>query len=140
MTRRLVAIGNPDRGDDAAGIEVGRRVHTWQVAYATAGSFEVIEEWEAGDEVAIVDAMRSEAAPGTVIAYDALAGDVPMGLFASTHSFGPASLVQLAKATSHVPASLMIYGIEARQIAHGAPLSEEVAAAVEQLVEELDHA
>ncbi len=140
MTRRLVAIGNIDRGDDAAGLIVGERISGWDVTYGTAGSFEVIDDWGAHDDVVIVDAMRSDATPGTVIAYDALAGDVPMGLFTSTHSFGPASLVQLAKATGHVPASLTIYGIEASQTEHGAPLSEDVAVAVDRLVEELDHA
>lgn len=140
MTRRLIAIGNPDRGDDGAGWIVGEQVTGWDVTFGTAGSFELIDSWDNDDEVVIIDAMRSDAPAGTVIAYDALAGDVPVGLFASTHSFGPASLAELAKATGRTPASLTIYGIEARHTTHGASLSDEVAAAVEQLIEELSDA
>jgi len=47
--------------DDAAGWEVASRVSTWAVRRCAAGSFGLIDGWDATDDVVIVDAMRSGA-------------------------------------------------------------------------------
>lgn len=140
MSRKLVAIGNTERGDDAAGWEVGRRLCDWEVDFRMAGSFELIADWGPEDDIVIVDAMHSGEEPGSIHRFDALTEPLPRGVFTSTHSFGPASLIELAKATGHVPKSLVVYGIEAKQMEHGAPMSMEVSYAVETLTEELAHA
>ena len=140
MSKRLVAIGNTHRGDDAAGWEVARSLEGWDVEFRMAGSFELIADWGPGDDIVIVDAMRSGEEPGSIHRFDALTEALPRSAFTSTHSFGPASLVELAKVTGHMPRSLVVYGIEAKQADHGAPMSEEVSYAVETLRKELTDA
>ena len=97
MTKRLVALGNIDRGDDGAGWLVGQGTEGWDVDYRMAGSFELIDDWGPDDDVVIVDAMRSGADPGSIHRFDGLSANLPRGAFTSTHSFGPVSLIDLAK-------------------------------------------
>ena len=138
--RRLIGIGNPDRGDDAAGWEVADRVTSWEVSRLTAGSLSLIDLWHDDDDVVIVDAMKSGAVPGTVVRIDGIAEQLPAGAFASTHAFGPAAVVELARQLGRLPSSLVVYGIEAKTMEHGVVMSPVVAAAVEQVVEELQNA
>ncbi len=140
MTRRLIGIGNPDRGDDAAGWEVAGRVTSWEVSRLTAGSLALIDMWGDEDDVVIVDAMKSGAEPGTVVRIDGIAARLPPGAFASTHAFGPGAVVELARQLDRLPRSLVVYGIEAETMEHGATMSAPVAAAVEQLARELQDA
>ena len=138
--RRLIGIGNPDRGDDAAGWLVADRVSSWMIDKRTAGSFDLIESWNVDDEVVIVDAMESGAIPGTVVHFDATAGSLPASTFASTHSFGPAEIVELARVMERLPRSLTVIGIELGHTDLGGAMSPEVSAAVDQTAEELQHA
>jgi hydrogenase maturation protease len=140
VTRRLIGIGNPDRGDAAAGWEVAGMVTSWEVARLTAGSLDLIDLWGHGDDVIIVDAMKSGAPPGTVKRIDAITQRLPQGAFSSTHAFGPAAVVELARTMNRLPRSLMVYGIEASHIDHGVAMSPEVAAAVSDVARELENA
>jgi hydrogenase maturation protease len=140
MARILIGIGNPDRGDDAAGWAVVDRVSGWTVERTAGGGFDLVDRWDHGDEVVIVDAMRSGGTPGTVAKFDATAQDLPMGVFSSTHSFGPGAVVGLAKALGRMPRSLTVVGIEADTFDMGADMSPAVAAAVSVVAEELNHA
>jgi hydrogenase maturation protease len=140
MTKRLIGIGNPDRGDDAAGWEVAARVTSWETTCTMAGSFDLIDTWDGTDDVVIVDAMQSGRPPGTIEWFDALAGDLPTFAFTSTHAFGPAEIVALARAMGRMPRSLEVVGIEVDSIDHGAELSSVVADAVTALAKELEHA
>ena len=138
--RRLIGIGNPDRGDDAAGWEVAGRVTSWDVSRLTAGSLSLIDLWCDDDEVVIVDAMKSGAPTGTVVRIDAITDRLPHGAFSSTHAFGPAAVVELARTMGRLPHSLVVYGIEAGHIKHGAPMTPEVTAAVSAVAKELQNA
>jgi len=138
--KRLIGIGNPDRGDDGVGWEVASRVRSWHTMTVTAGSFDLIDDWDADDEVVIVDAMRSGRATGATLRIDARANEVPTSAFASTHTFGPAEVVALAKAMGRLPRTLEVIGIEAGTVVHGSTMSSEVAAAATELVKELEHA
>lgn len=140
MTRRLIGIGNPDRGDDAAGWEVAGMVTSWEVARLTAGSLNLLDLWRNEDEVVIVDAMKSGAAVGTVVRIDAIEEKLPRGAFSSTHAFGPAAVVELARTMDRLPRSLVVYGIEAGHVMHGVQMSPEVAAAVSAVARELQDA
>jgi hydrogenase maturation protease len=140
MTRRLIGIGNPDRGDDAVGWEVAGRVTSWEVSRLTAGSLSLIDLWSDEDDVVIVDAMKSGVAPGTVVRIDAINDRLPKGTFASTHAFGPAAVVELARTMGRLPRSLIVYGIEAGQVEHGSPLTPAVATAMNLVAKELQHA
>jgi hydrogenase maturation protease len=140
MVRRLIGIGNPDRGDDAAGWVVASTVSSWTVNRVTAGSFDLLDLWDETDDVVIVDAMRSSAPAGTVLRFDARAESLPVGAFRSTHAFGPAAVIELARTMRRLPRSLVVYGIEVADTTHGAALSRDVAIAVASVVGELQNA
>jgi hydrogenase maturation protease len=140
VTRRLIGIGNPDRGDDAAGWEVASRVSTWAVRRCAAGSFGLIDGWDATDDVVIVDAMRSGALPGSVRTFDGSVDPLPVGTFTSTHSFGPAEIVELARSLHRMPRSLRVIGIEVGHTNHGAAMSPQVALSVARVAKELQDA
>ena len=140
MTRRLIGIGNPDRGDDAAGWEVAGSVSTWEVDRRTAGSFDLLDVWDKDDEVVIVDAMRSGAAPGTVHMFDVTKEALPFGAFASTHAFGPAAVIELARTMDRLPHSLVVIGIEVADTSHGNHMTPEVSRAVNKVSVDLQNA
>lgn len=140
MGRLLIGIGNPDRSDDAAGWEVASRVSAWRTERRSGGSFDLIDLWTHDDEVVIVDAMRSQSEPGTIASFDGIAGTLPVGAFASTHSFGPASVVELARTLDRLPRSLTVIGIEADVMSMGRTMTPPVARAVDRVAKELDDA
>ena len=140
MRRLVIGLGAADRGDDAAGIEVARRVSSVPTVERSAGTLGVLDLWEDSDEVILVDAMRSDQAPGTLAKFDAHEDDLPTGSFVTTHALGPAEAVALAKVLGRLPPKLTVYGIEAGQTTLGAGLSPEVERVVESLAAEIDRA
>ncbi len=71
----IIGCGNPDRGDDAAGILVARRLR--QVGFDalehTGDGFVLLDLWNGREEVILVDAMVSGGSPGSVSVWDASA-------------------------------------------------------------------
>jgi hydrogenase maturation protease len=95
----------------------------------------LIDAWGAGDEVWLIDAVVSGARPGTVHRLDATADALPAELFrTSTHHFGLAEAVEIARAVGRLPARLVVYGIEGASFDTGDRLSAEVEAAAAQVV------
>ena len=140
MSRLVIGIGNPDRGDDAAGLEVARRLRSTESSQLVNGSFELMDIWAEADEVIVVDAARSGAPAGTIHSIMADKEPVPVGLLTSTHSVGVAETVELARSLGCLPSRLLIYGIEVAEVGLGEGLSSEVERAVEHLVRVIDHA
>ncbi len=177
---RIVGCGNPDRGDDAAGLLVVRRLRELDVKAAEECSdvLSLIECWRSADDVTVVDAVLSGALAGTLTLWDVettltrlparensrgvliCRGVPPWAPYlgqptneagaptegypyrseqyqTSTHGFGVAQAIELARALNQLPKHLRIYGIEGRQFEIGAPVSPEVLAAVECLAQKL---
>ena len=140
VARIVIGVGNRDRGDDACGIAVAEQV-TGTTSYAVpSGAMDLYELWTAHDSVVIVDAMRSGATAGTVRHFDVSTTPLPSESFASTHSFGPAAGIAIARALGWLPASTEVIGIEVGDLAVGSGMSEPVRAAVEDIAAELSHA
>ncbi len=80
----------------------------------------LIEEWTGADEVIVVDAVSSGAPPGTIHRLDPLAEPIPAALSqGSTHAFGLAETIELARALDRLPRRLTVYGIEGERFAAG---------------------
>jgi hydrogenase maturation protease len=95
----------------------------------------LLSAWSGFDDVVIVDACRGAGPPGSV--HQIGAGDVDRVAtlqHASTHSFGVAAAIGLARALDALPSRLVIYAIEARHSREGEGLSEEVERAVHEIV------
>jgi hydrogenase maturation protease len=95
----------------------------------------LIEAWKGANTTIIIDAMCSGTEPGTIRRFDARAEHIPRGLLRySTHSFGVADAIELARALDALP-RVIIYGIEGRRFEAGAGLSAEAEKAVGHAVE-----
>ena len=128
-----IGVGNPFRSDVAVGrIVVEHLRHDvpagFQVLEETGDGAELLEAWIDADCVIIVDAVQSGAPPGTIHRFDARAEKLP-GWFchSSTHSFGVAEAIELARAMGEMPAEVIVYGIEGLDFSAGTKLSPEVA-------------
>ena len=142
MLSLVVGVGNAWRGDDAAGLELASRVGAMATGLAVetleGDASTLIELWSGHDDVAIVDAARSGAPPGTL--HELLAGDGSLqaaALRSSTHAFGVLEAIAVATALGRLPARLKIFAIEGEGFVLGEPLSPAVARAVEELAARL---
>ncbi len=140
MKRIVIGVGNRDRGDDGAGVAVAEELTDANTHVVASGSLDLYELWSRDDHVVVVDAMRSGAKPGTIRSFDVLKTPLPEETFASTHSFGPAVGIELARALGRMPASIEVIGIEAGDFTTGASLSPPVVAAVENVKQRLSDA
>jgi len=139
----VIGIGNAFRSDDAAGWIIaerliGRRQDT--VLRHSGEPTSLMSLWKGYEHVIIVDAVRSGAPAGTVVRVDASATPLPPNWVASTHSMGIREAIELARLFGSLPKTVIVYGIEVDTVAIGEELSDEVALAIDQLVEELAHA
>ena len=131
----VIGIGNPDRGDDAVGLEVARRVadkahhvHVVELNYPA----DALNAWTTDDTVVITDAVNSGGDPGHVHVIDVLERKLPAGNWSAggTHALGLAAVLELARALGRLPKKQVVVGVEARRFDLGAPITEAVAAAV----------
>ena len=146
----VLGIGNPNRGDDAAGLMAARLLRGMLPA-GTAdcnGMLEVIEhDGEAASLLArldgvrrafLIDACVSAGPHGTMQRFDVSHDPLPRGRFGlSTHSLGLADVIELGRALGQLPSYCIVYAIEGSLFQEGAPLSPEVAAAVGDVVSRL---
>ena len=78
------------------------------------------------------------AEPGRLHRLDAAAQPLPQGLFGcSTHGFGVAEGIELARALGTLPPVCVVYAVEGERFDTGAPMSEAVTRALPALGEEI---
>ena len=137
---RIIGIGNPERSDDAAGLLVARRLRELgaEAQEFTGDPLALIDAWNGSPEVILIDTVVSGAAAGTITVWDAGKTPLPPEQFGcSTHAFGIAEAVEIARAIDRLPPKLVIYGIEGMRFDLGGSLSPEVAGAAERLAREI---
>lgn len=140
----VIGIGNPYRGDDGAGVAVGRKISELSITGVTVmirdgEAARLIESWNENDSVIVVDTVSSGQEPGVLMRFDAVEDPLPVKYFShsSTHSFSLAEAVELARALDKLPARLVIYGIEGKNFDNGSEISSEVTAAIEEVTERI---
>ena len=129
------------RGDDAAGIELVRRLRDRarrrkiEVCEVSSDATQLLDAWGDRDAVVIVDSARSGAAAGTIRRFDASHASLPAELcrVSSTHALGLAETIELGRALGRLPAHVIVFGIEGRQFEPGAGLSKGVEAALAEV-------
>jgi hydrogenase maturation protease len=88
--------------------------------------------------VFLIDACASGGSPGTIYRFDAAASPLPSGTFGlSTHGFGLAEAIELARVLDQLPPHCIVYAIEGECFATGAPLSPPVRAGIDDVVRRL---
>ena len=137
----VIGVGNSFRCDDAAGLEVARRLGSVSGAeiHSREGDLAGLADlWDGASSVIVVDSASSpDTPPGTIHRFDAVASSLPTGLLSSTHAFGVAEAIELARALGRLPASLTVYAIEGARFEVGQDLSPEVEVAIDKLSREL---
>jgi hydrogenase maturation protease len=142
--RMLAVIGVGDRAhrDDAAGLEVARRlreadpegVETVDQGVAADG---LLEAWSYAHEALVVECVSSGAAPGTVRRYDVGEDPLPADVFRHPRqALGVAAAVKRAGELGGLPGRLVVYAIEGEDFGPGDGLTRPVQQAVDGLVAE----
>ena len=139
----VVGIGNPDRGDDGVGPVIVRRLRGrvppgTSVRERSGDALALIEDWKGFSSVIVVDAMAQITEPGRIYRLELTSNPLPVAFAPpSTHAFGLAETVELARNLHRLPPFLIAYLVEGEQFETGALLSPMVAKAVEDAVERI---
>lgn len=137
MNRLVIGLGNPDRGDDAVGVEVANRVRALGPSgvdvVVTDDPASLLDLWAGVDDVVVVDAMVSHREAGSVVRLDVAGTGVPGHGWASagSHAFGLGAAVELSRALGTLPPSLVLVGVEVGATEAGAGLTPAVSAAID---------
>jgi hydrogenase maturation protease len=139
----VIGIGNELRQDDAAGVEIARRLRgrarppEVDVYECQGDATDLLAAWEGREAVVIVDSMRSGAPPGTIRRLDASRDPLPSRLrrSASTHAVALGEAIELGRALDRLPARVVVYAVEGRRFGAGAGLSDEVEAVAAALAD-----
>lgn len=135
----MIGVGNDLRRDDGAGpaaVEGLRKESPGRFTLTThhGEGTGLIEAWRGADTVVLIDATRSGAAPGTVQRFDVDDTPLPSEMFrCSSHQFGVAEAVEMARILGRLPRRLVVYGIEGAAFDYGEDLSPEVRRAVAEV-------
>jgi len=132
----IIGCGNRDRGDDAAGILAAERLRSRGIAaeICSGESSALLETWAGAAEVILVDAVQTGSPAGTVHMWDAHHAPTLHTSTGSTHGFGLAETIELARSLGRLPAKLKIYGVEAETFAIGSNVSPQVDRGIDEVV------
>jgi len=139
VRRLFIGIGNPLRGDDAAGLLAARALRALgeegvEVRELEGEPVDLIEAWEGAEAVLVADAVASGGEPGQVHRIEAAAGPLPAALAGpSTHALGLAEAIELGRALGRLPPRLVVYGIEGSRFEAGAAPGAAVREAAERV-------
>lgn len=124
----VIAVGNPMRSDDGAGARVLELIwEDFETRLITGDCAQLIDLWSGRENVIIVDAAKSGAPIGIIHKFDAIKAEIPRGCFIHTsHEFGVAEAVEMARILGQLPERLYVFGIEGRNFGYSEILSPEV--------------
>jgi hydrogenase maturation protease len=138
----VIGVGNADRADDAIGLLVASRVRSdraleeSRVITRAGDMLGLIDEWAQSQAVILVDAAQRLSRPGHVHRIDVTVSGLPHELTLSsgsmsTHSFGVAETIGLARTLGRLPPCFIVYAVEGVCFMPGAAMTPAVAAAAE---------
>jgi len=135
----ILGCGNRQRGDDGAGILAAERLRALGIAaeVCSGESPTLIEAWSGFDDVIVIDAVVTGAPAGAVHVWDGQHPPAFATSAGSTHGFGIAHAIELARVLDCLPARLRVYGIEGKKFEIGSSVSPEVERAVEEVVQRI---
>lgn len=137
----VVAIGNPDRGDDGVGALVATRIAgrlppNVTLLFRSGDILSLVEEWSGFDALVCVDAAVPMGAPGCIHRIDAAAGELLRDIsVTSSHAFGLAEAIALARTLRSLPETAIVYAIEGASFGEGVAVTPEVVAAAAEVAD-----
>jgi len=136
----VIGIGSEYRSDDRVGIEIARSLKTKilqnvEIVVESGDGTALLERWNGAETVILIDTVSSGAEPGTIHRINANEQQIPSTFFhSSTHAFGIAEAVEIARSLHQLPSQIIIYGIEGNNFGIGNEVSSAVHAAIEPAV------
>jgi hydrogenase maturation protease len=140
----LVGVGNEFSNDDALGVLVAREMRRrrplgLRIVEATGEGASLIDTWKGAREVIIVDAIAGPM-PGEIHRIDASATRIPKDLFLfSSHAFGVAEAIEMARELHELPPVTILYGIEGEAFDPGVGLSDSVLKSLPRLIAMIEY-
>jgi len=140
----VIGLGNECRGDDAVGRLVARRLRSelsdpsTRILEQNGEGLALMESWAGAALVILVDAVCADRRTRPIHRFEPCRDPLPAQRFlSSTHAFGLAEAIELARAINRLPPRLIVYGIESRRFESGSEIASEVLAAAEQVKERI---
>jgi hydrogenase maturation protease len=136
----VIGVGNPDRGDDRCGLEVARTVRrdvgdSARVVECTGNELALLDLWEDGGLVVVVDGVRSGRPAGTVHRWEVGRDRLPTSASStSTHGLSLGEAFALGASVGHLPERLVLYGIEVERFGVGDAMTPKVQDGVSEAV------
>lgn len=138
----VIGIGTPSRSDDTLGLVIADRLDSQKLASidvrkSRGDALELMTLWKERASVYLVDALSSGNKLGTILRRDLMVHPLTDLREHSTHAFGVAQAVELARALDQLPQRLVLWAIEGNNFEIGDALSFEVEQAIEPLIQQL---
>jgi hydrogenase maturation protease len=131
----VIGIGNDFRCDDKIGLETVRllkqkNIPGIEIIEESGEGTALMERWKDAEYVFLIDAVSSDAQPGTIHRINVYKQTIPKTFFhSSTHQFGVAEAVELSRTLNRLPPHLIIYGIEGKIFSMGVEVTPAVSGA-----------
>jgi hydrogenase maturation protease len=142
----IVGCGNPAAGDDGAGLEIVRHLSELgdcgcDLRAEPAPGVELLDIFPLADVILFVDAVTSGGVPGTLFLTSLPSKELePRALGSiSSHGWGLAEALELARALGRTVPRLFLLGIEAGTVIQGAQRSPAVEQAIALILERIPH-
>ena len=139
----VIGVGNEYRRDDGVGPAVvralaGRLSPSVAVTEQSGEATALMNAWDGANCAILIDAVAVQGTPGKVYRIDASAAPLPVELFSrSTHAFGVAAAIELARALGQLPSRVIVFGIEGEDFCDGVGLSPLVEQAVTEVANQV---
>ncbi len=133
-----MGIGNPCRGDDAAGSRVAQQIRSTHGVHVIDAQ-DVPENYlchvvdQRPETIVLIDCVELKSTPGTVALFD---DDQTVAYWPSTHRVPVGLLTDYLERTTH--ARIFLIAIQPRQIGFLQPMSAEVLSSVEDIADMLN--
>jgi hydrogenase maturation protease len=142
----IIGVGNLFRSDDAVGVLISRKLNNMnlenvKVEEQSGEGTSLMDSWKGYQKVFIIDAVSSGELPGNIHRLDPSNETIPAKYFScSTHNFGVAEAIEMARTLDQLPGNIKLFGIEGKIFEPGEGLSLEVKDAAEIVTQEIiDH-
>ena len=140
----VIGIGNADRGDDAVGLIVARRLRARcpagvRVLEHNGEATSLLDCLGVAEGAYLIDTYMTGQPPKTISRFDISLTALPDSARGrSTHGMGLADAVELARALGRLPRRCVIYAIDGQNFGAGADLSPDVAVAAERVADMIE--
>jgi len=141
MSILVLGLGNIIMTDDGVG---GRAVETLRARYTFPSEMrmedggtlglDLLPMFEGIDRLLIIDALEMDAEPGSIFRLEG--EEVPRALASkvSVHQMGIQDLLAVSELQGHLPAELVVWGVQPQTVEMGVDLSPQVAGVFEELL------